>query len=122
MKLVKKIAKQRQVRAWRVRKKVRGTAERPRLSVFRSGKHISAQLIDDESGVTVVSASSLEPDFRKAHKVGGNVAAALAIGKSIGERALSRGVKAAAFDRGSYRYQGRVAAVANAARQAGLDF
>ena len=104
----------------RVRKKVRGTAERPRLSVFRSSKHISVQLIDDEAGTTLASASTLEAELRSVP--GGNVAAARSVGTLIGQRALHAGIKAAVFDRGGYRYHGRVAELANAARSAGLEF
>ena len=104
----------------RVRKKVRGTAERPRLSVFRSSRHISVQLIDDEVGTTVASASTLEAGLRSAP--GGNVAAARSVGTLIGERAQEAGIKAAVFDRGGYRYHGRVAELAEAARSAGLEF
>ena len=104
----------------RVRKKVRGTAQRPRLSVFRSSRHISAQLIDDTTGVTVASASTLEADLRSAS--GGNVAAARIVGALIARRALDAGITAAVFDRGGYKYHGRVAELANAARAAGLEF
>ena len=104
----------------RVRKKVRGTAQRPRLSVFRSSRHISAQLIDDGAGTTLVSASTLEADLRSS--AGGNVAAARSVGTLIGQRALDVGIKAAVFDRGGYRYHGRVAELANGARSAGLEF
>lgn len=122
MKLVKQIQKQRQVRAWRVRNKLRGTSTRPRLSVFRSNKHISAQVIDDVSGKTLVSASTAEADFRNTKANGGNVAAAMKIGGLLAQRALEKGIKEIAFDRGSYRYHGRVAALANSARSAGLEF
>ena len=104
----------------RVRKKVRGTADRPRLSVFRSSRHISAQLIDDTAGSTLVSASTLEADLRSSP--GGNVAAARSVGELIGQRALDAGIRAVVFDRGGYRYHGRVAELASAARSAGLEF
>ena len=104
----------------RVRKKVQGTAQRPRLSVFRSSRHISAQLIDDLRGVTVASASTLEGDLRSAR--GGNVAAARAVGTLIAQRATDLGITTAVFDRGGYKYHGRVAELANAARAAGLEF
>ena len=104
----------------RVRKKVRGTAQRPRLSVFRSSRHISVQLIDDLGGATVASASTLEADLRSAP--GGNVAAARAVGTLIAERALEAGITTVVFDRGGYKYHGRVAELANAARAAGLEF
>ena len=104
----------------RVRKKVRGTAERPRLSVFRSSKHISVQLIDDGTGTTLASASTLEAELRA--DPGGNVAAARSVGTLIGQRALDAGIRTAVFDRGGYRYHGRVAELAGAARSAGLEF
>ncbi len=104
----------------RVRKKVRGTPERPRLSVFRSSRHISAQLIDDDSGVTLAAASTLEAGLRS--QPGGNVAAARSLGALIAQRALDAGIGAAVFDRGGYRYHGRVAALADAARETGLKF
>ena len=103
----------------RVRKGVRGTPERPRLSVFRSSRHMAAQVIDDTAGVTLASASTLEPDLRAAG--GGNVAAAAGVGTVVAERALGAGITAVVFDRGGYRYHGRVAALADAARRAGLE-
>jgi large subunit ribosomal protein L18 len=104
----------------RVRKKVRGSAERPRLAVHRSNKHISAQVIDDRSGRTLASASSLEADLRG----GGtsNKGAAERVGRLLGERAKAAGVDKVVFDRGGFLYHGRVAAVADAARDAGLEF
>lgn len=104
----------------RVRKGVRGTPEKPRLSVFRSSRHMAAQVIDDTAGVTLASASTLEPDLRAAS--GGNVAAAAGVGTVVAERALGAGITAVVFDRGGYRYHGRVAALADAARRAGLEF
>jgi large subunit ribosomal protein L18 len=104
----------------RVRKKMRGTAERPRLAVFRSLAHIYAQVIDDMAGKTLVSASSVEKGG--AVKSGGNVAGASEIGKRIAERAIEAGVKTVVFDRGGHRYHGRVRALAEAARKAGLEF
>ncbi|HEX9681588.1 MAG TPA: 50S ribosomal protein L18 [Acidimicrobiales bacterium] len=104
----------------RVRKKVVGTAERPRLAVFRSNRHISAQVIDDERGHTLASASTLEADLAGA--VTGNVEAAKKIGELIAARAKDAGVSQVVFDRGGFLYHGRVAAVADAARSAGLDF
>jgi large subunit ribosomal protein L18 len=104
----------------RVRKKVRGTAERPRLSVFRSNRHIYAQVIDDVSGRTIVSASSVEADSRGAAT--STVEAAKSVGKRVGERAKAAGVDAVVFDRGGFRYHGRVAGVADGAREAGLEF
>jgi large subunit ribosomal protein L18 len=106
----------------RVRQKVAGTPERPRLSVFRSIGHIYAQVIDDRTGRTLASASSIDGDTRKQIKGGGNVAAAKIVGKVIAERAKSAGVELVVFDRGGYKYHGRVAALAQAAREAGLKF
>ncbi len=105
----------------RVRKKVAGTAERPRLAVFRSNKHISAQVIDDRSGRTLASASSVERDLRQAGPTS-NKAAASTVGRMVAERAKAAGVSQVVFDRGGFRYHGRVAAVADAAREAGLEF
>ena len=102
----------------RIRRKLSGTTERPRLSVHRSLNHIYAQVIDDLTGETLVSASSLA---LKA-KTGGNIAAAKEIGKAIAERAVEKGVKKVVFDRGGYLYHGRVKALADAAREAGLEF
>ena len=103
----------------RVRKSVRGSAERPRLAVFRSARHISAQVIDDLSGATLVAASTLESDLRSG---GGNVDAASKVGTLVAERAKSAGIDSVVFDRGGYRYHGRVAALADAAREGGLEF
>jgi large subunit ribosomal protein L18 len=102
----------------RIRRRVKGTEERPRLAVFRSVKHIYAQVIDDAKGHTVVAASSSE----KSGGNGGNVAGAKAIGKLVAERAKDKGIKAVVFDRGGYQYHGRVKALADAAREAGLEF
>jgi large subunit ribosomal protein L18 len=104
----------------RVRKKVVGTPERPRLAVFRSNKHISAQVIDDVAGRTLASASSVEADLRGGPT--GNVDAASAVGKLLASRAKAAGVERVVFDRGGYLYHGRVAALADAAREAGLEF
>jgi large subunit ribosomal protein L18 len=105
----------------RIRKKMQGTAERPRLNVYRSLNHIYVQVIDDLHGATLVSASTAEG--KKAdRRTGGNVAAAKAIGKTIAERAKAKGVTKVVFDRGGYLYHGRVKAVAEAAREAGLKF
>ena len=106
----------------RVRQRVVGTSERPRLCVYRSLDHIYAQVIDDLGGRTLVSASSLDKDTRAAIKGGGNVAAAKIVGKMIAERSLAAGVKQVVFDRGGYMYHGRVQALAGAAREAGLKF
>ncbi len=108
----------RQRRHRRVRKKVRGTAERPRLAVFRSNKHIYAQLIDDVAGVTLASASTAEKECTGS---GATVAAATAVGRRIGERAKAAGISTVVFDRGGFRYHGRVAGVADGARDAGLE-
>jgi large subunit ribosomal protein L18 len=105
-----------------VRRRVVGTAERPRLSVFRSSKHIYAQLIDDLSAVTLAAASSLAPDVRGNLKYGGNIKAAQVVGKKLAEAAKEKGIAKAAFDRGHYRYHGRVKALADAAREGGLQF
>jgi large subunit ribosomal protein L18 len=102
----------------RIRSRVSGTEQRPRLAVFRSVKHIYAQVIDDSKGHTVVAASSNEKDLKN----GGNVAGAKEIGKLVAERAKDKGIKAVVFDRGGYQYHGRVKALAEAAREAGLDF
>jgi large subunit ribosomal protein L18 len=113
---------QRWRRTNRVRKKIRGTAECPRLSVFRSHKHIGCQLIDDETGETIVSASSRDKELAKRIKFGGNVEAARQVGAALAEKAKAAGVTAVRFDRGRYTYHGRVAGVADAAREAGLQF
>ena len=106
----------------RVRKNLTGTQERPRLNVFRSLKHIYAQIINDEQGVTLVSASTMDKEVGEALAYGGNVNAAKVVGKAIAERALAKGITKVVFDRGGYLYHGRVAALAAAAREAGLDF
>ena len=103
----------------RIRKKVRGTSERPRLAVFRSVGHIYAQVIDDVNGKTLAAASTVEKDLGL--KSGGNVEAAKAVGKTIAERALSAGVSQVVFDRGGYVYHGRVKALLDATREAGLN-
>jgi large subunit ribosomal protein L18 len=115
----KQIARTR--RHYRVRKKVAGTAERPRLAVFRSNKHITAQVIDDRSGRTVAAASTVEKDLRGVGGTG-NKAAATTVGRLVAERAKTAGVTSVVFDRGGFLYHGRVAAVADAAREAGLEF
>jgi len=106
----------------RVRKRVEGTTGRPRLCVYRSLGHIYAQVIDDRTGKTVVSASSVDGETKKNLKGGGNIAAAKVIGKTIAERAKTAGVSKVVFDRGGYKYHGRVKALADAAREAGLQF
>jgi large subunit ribosomal protein L18 len=103
----------------RIRRKLSGTAERPRLAVFRSVAHIYAQVINDTQGQTLVSASSVDKDGKTK---GGNLAAAKAIGKLVAERAKEKGIKSVVFDRGGYQYHGRVKALADAAREAGLEF
>jgi large subunit ribosomal protein L18 len=102
----------------RIRHRVKGTGERPRLAVFRSVKHIYAQVIDDASGRTIAAASSNE----KSASNGGNVAGAKSVGKAVAERAKGKGIKQVVFDRGGYLYHGRVKALADAARAAGLEF
>jgi large subunit ribosomal protein L18 len=105
-----------------VRRKLVGTTERPRLTVFRSSKHIYAQLIDDLNGQTLATASSRGKEVRPSLAYGGNVKAAQAVGKKLAEQALAKGIKMAAFDRGHYRYHGRIKALADAAREGGLQF
>jgi large subunit ribosomal protein L18 len=105
-----------------MRKTLAGTPERPRLCVHRSSKHIRAQVIDDQTGRTIVSASSLDPEVKAQIKGGGNIAASKVVGKVVAERAKSKGVDKVVFDRGGYQYHGRVQAVAEAAREAGLNF
>ena len=117
-----KIAAQRQRRTYRVRKRTRGTQDRPRLCVSRSHKHISAQIIDDLDGKTLASASTRDKQLAGKLKYGGNQSAAQIVGKTLAERATKAGITAVAFDRGPYKYHGRVAALANAAREAGLQF
>jgi large subunit ribosomal protein L18 len=103
----------------RIRRAVKGSSERPRLAIFRSLKHIYAQIIDDRKGQTVVSASSNETDSTI---IGGNLAGAKAIGQLVAERAIAAGVKKVVFDRGGFLYHGRIKALAEAAREAGLEF
>ncbi len=118
----KALGKQRQRRKFRVRKLLHGTPERPRLSVCRSLRHISAQVIDDESGKTLASASTQDGELSKAVKYGGNKAAAEAVGKALAARAKQAGVTKVRFDRGSCKFHGRVASLAEAARAGGLEF
>jgi large subunit ribosomal protein L18 len=117
-----KINAQRQRRTFRVRKRTRGTLDRPRLCVSRSHKHISAQIINDLDGKTIASASTRDKQLSAKLKYGGNQSAAQIVGKALAERATQAGVTAVCFDRGPYKYHGRVAALANAAREAGLQF
>ena len=105
----------------RIRKKIAGTTERPRLNVYRSLNHIYVQVIDDHTGTTLVSANSAEGQ-KGEKRIGGNVAAAKAVGKTIAERAKAKGISRVVFDRGGYIYHGRVKALADAAREAGLQF
>lgn len=106
----------------RIRKRVQGTTGRPRLCVFRSAKHIYAQIIDDTSGLTLVSASSTESDVRKHEAFESKVALATFIGKQVGERAREKGIKKVVFDRNGFLYHGRVKAVSEGARESGLEF
>lgn len=106
----------------RIRRKIMGTGERPRLNVFRSLNHIYAQVIDDMSGATLVSASSVEKKNGAGRSSGGNVAAAREVGKRVAERAREKGISHVVFDRGGYLYHGRIKALADAAREAGLQF
>jgi large subunit ribosomal protein L18 len=106
----------------RVRTRLEGTPERPRLCVYRSLGHIYAQVVDDRTGKTLVSASSLDKEVKKQVKGGGNVAAAKVVGKAVAERALAAKIQKVVFDRGGYKYHGRVKALADAAREAGLEF
>ena len=119
--MIKKISSnaKRMKRHQRVRKNISGTAERPRLSVYRSLNHIYAQIIDDTKGTTLVSASSLDKDFSG---YGGNIEGAKLVGNLVAKKALEKGVKAVVFDRGGYIYHGRVAALADGAREGGLEF
>ncbi|MAG92329.1 MAG: 50S ribosomal protein L18 [Planctomycetaceae bacterium] len=123
MKLQKRIAKQRTRRRFRVRNQVRNPrVGRARLSIFRSNKHIYAQVIDDVAGCTLCAASTREADVCPAGESGGNRAAAVKVGQAIAERAKAKGIEQVVFDRGVFRYHGRVAALADAARAGGLDF
>ena len=106
----------------RMRKTLAGTPERPRLCVHRSSKHIRAQVVDDETGRTLASASSLDGEVKTVIKGGGNIAASKVVGKVIAERARAKGIDKVVFDRGGYQYHGRVQALAEAAREAGLKF
>jgi large subunit ribosomal protein L18 len=106
----------------RIRRVVRGTAARPRLVVFRSLKHIYAQVVDDDRGATLVAAGSLSPELKGALRSGGNITAAKAVGELVAKKAQASGIGAVVFDRGGYKYHGRVKALADAARGAGLTF
>jgi large subunit ribosomal protein L18 len=118
----KNIQVRRQRRQHHVRRRLFGTSERPRLSVFRSSKHIYAQVINDASGTTLAAASTLDPEIRAQKSYGGNKAAASVVGRVIAERAKQAGIDKICFDRRSYKYHGRVEALAQAAREAGLQF
>lgn len=123
MKAQKRLVKRKIRRRFRVGNRVRRDAhDRPRLSVFKSNRHIYAQVIDDAAGKTICAASTLEAGVAGAGKVGSNCGMAEAVGKLIGERAKEKGVETVVFDRGSSRYHGRIAALANAARENGLQF
>jgi large subunit ribosomal protein L18 len=106
----------------RIRKKIFGTTERPRLFVFRSLRHIYAHLIDDTQGRTLLTVSTLSPELKEKLKTGGNIEAAKMVGKLLGEKARQKGITKVVFDRGGYKYHGRVKALAEAAREAGLEF
>lgn len=112
----------RKKRHLRVRKKVSGTAAMPRLNVFRSSKHIYAQIIDDVAGVTLASASTLDPEIKESIEHGGNQDAAAIVGGLIAKRGLEKGVTGVVFDRGGYLYHGRIKSLADAAREGGLQF
>ena len=120
-KLIDRDAIRRRIR-YRIRKKLSGNATRPRLAVFRSDKHIYAQVIDDLAGRTLAAASTRDEQVRAQVSYGGNIAAAKAVGKAVAERARAAGVDKVVFDRGGYQYHGRVKALADAAREAGLKF
>jgi large subunit ribosomal protein L18 len=122
MQHAKAIGRQRQRRKFRVRKHIRGDAERPRLTVSRTLRNITAQVVDDSVGKTLASASTADGELAKALKYGGNKTAAEAVGKAIAERAKKAGVSKVRFDRGACRFHGRVAALAEAARKSGLEF
>ena len=106
----------------RIRRKVRGSTERPRLAIFKSGRHIYAQVIDDGTGRTLAHASSLDPGLRGEAKVGANLVGARRVGQLVAERAKQKGVARVVFDRGGYIYHGKVKALADAAREGGLEF
>ena len=118
----KAIAQQRQRRQFRVRKRTHGSPERPRLAIFRSHKHMYAQVVDDLAGRTLAAASTADKEVLGKLPYGGNTAAAQAVGKAIAERAKAKGVTQVAFDRSGFKYHGRIKALAEAAREAGLEF
>ncbi|MEK6729291.1 MAG: 50S ribosomal protein L18 [Planctomycetota bacterium] len=119
---IKEKLRKRKRRHQRVRRKVIGSGERPRLSVFRSMKHIYCQIINDIDGTTLVSASTMSPEIRTQVKDGGNVIAAEIVGKKIAEEALKKGISKVVFDKGGYKYHGRVKALAESARKSNLSF
>lgn len=114
--------RQRERRRHRVRKRLKGTPERPRLTVSRSHKHIYCQLIDDTAGKTLCSASTRDKDLRAGVSYGGNCDAAVVVGQALARRAQALGIQQLCFDRGEYKFHGRIAALANAAREAGMQF
>jgi large subunit ribosomal protein L18 len=118
----KKVGRQRKRRQYRVRKRLSGTPERPRLSIKRTHKHVYCQLIDDVSGTTLVSASTRDKELRGDMQNGGNKDAAAAVGTAVAVKASAAGVKAICLDRGSYKYHGRIAALADAVREGGISF
>jgi len=118
----KHLGGQRERRRFRVRKRTRGSSARPRLCVFRSHRNLACQIIDDVSGKTLLSVGTKDKDVRTTVAYGGNKVAAQTIGMLLAERAIAAGIKEVAFDRGHYKYHGRVAALADAAREAGLSF
>ncbi len=118
----RQVGKQRRRRGFRVRNRLKRDTTRPRLCVFRSHQNFYAQIIDDAAGKTLASASTMDKEIRESARYGGNKTAAIAVGKSIAQRAIAAGVKEVVFDRREYKYHGRVAAMADAAREAGLVF
>lgn len=122
--MIKKVNRKaiREKKHWRLRNHLSGTSERPRLAVFRSNKHIYAQIIDDSVGHTLVSAGTVEKEVASALEHTDDIAAAEYIGDLIGKRAVEKGITSVVFDRGGYIYQGKIAALADAARKAGLEF
>lgn len=122
--MYKKIVKNenRKKRHLRVRKKMNGTPEKPRMAIYRSGLNIYAQVIDDVNGITLLSASTIDKEIKPGVTYGGNIESAKVVGKKVAERALAKGISKVVFDRGGYLYTGRVKALADAAREAGLEF
>ena len=120
--MIKKASNNRAQKHYRMRKNINGTTQRPRLSVFRSDKHIYAQIIDDTNATTLVAASSVEKEVKDKVKVTGNVEAAKAVGDLVAKRAVEKGITMVVFDRGGFLYHGKIKALADAAREAGLQF